>query len=94
MNININQKSWEEKNNINAFIELIDYCALEKTSEFSISIFDIMTKAHLKNVYKDLDWQMVNNATELFEYKCEQNKIRTKQGHEIEIDVIVKSFAY
>jgi len=52
-----------------------------------------MTKANLENVYKDLDWEMINNTTELFEYKCEQNKKRTKQ-REIEIDVIVKSLAY
>ena len=66
MSDNINSKSWKEKNSISAFIEVIEQSILENKCQFSISIFDIMTKAHLKNVYKDLDWQMISDSTTMF----------------------------
>jgi hypothetical protein len=73
---------------------MTDHHVLEHNSAFSISIFDIMTKAHLKKVYKDLDWQMVRDATEIFEYKQEQEKRRNKNAFETEVQVIVERMCY
>ena len=94
MSVNINSKSWKEKNSISAFIEVIEQSILENKCQFSISIFDIMTKAHLKNVYKDLDWQMISDSTTMFQLKLELNLRKQSPAQDVEIDVVSKSFAY
>ena len=77
---------------MNAFVDMIYPEIIDKQSMNSIKLFDLMTKANSNDIYKDFDWQMINQASLKFEQKCNQNFKEQKQ--DVEIDVIVKSFAY
>lgn len=35
----------------------------------SVTIFDIKTKTHVSNVYRQIEWEMVEHSTKLFENK-------------------------
>lgn len=58
-NINLEMKNWEENNQQNAFIDITDFTRLENQCQFTITHYDIMNKAHIFNVYSDLNWDQI-----------------------------------
>jgi len=66
---------WRRKNNIPAFVEIIDVSLLDQAGSESISLFDVMTKMSIFNIYSEFDWGLIQDYIGLTENKFQKKCI-------------------